>query len=422
VKAAGGGAVDVAWFSPDCKHFSKAKGGKPVEKGIRDLAWVVVTWAQRVKPTVIFLENVEEFKTWGPLDENQYPDPAKKGQTFAIWKAQLKKLGYKIESRELRACDYGAPTTRKRLFLIARCDGLPIIWPKPTHGPKDSKHVLSGTLKPYRTAADIIDWSIPCPSIFSRKKPLVDATCRRIAAGLVKYVINAQRPFIVPITHRGWGGDRVCDVDTPLNTITTSKGGEFAICEPRVARHDDVAAFMAQHNTGVIGHPMSAPISTITARGTQQNLVTSQLVKLRRNCVGQGVEEPIHTITAGGGHFGEVRAFLVKYYGNDEHGQDITQPLHTIPTKDRFGLVNVWIGDEEYIIADIGMRMLTPRELFLAQGFPEDYIIDPIINGRQMPKTVQIGRCGNAVNPALSRALVAANCSHMMADGLLQTA
>ena len=233
------------------------------------------------------------------------PDPDRRGETFALWIKALKKEGYKVEWRELRACDFGAPTIRKRLFLIARCDGQPIIWPVPSHGAPDSVEVLEKRAHAWRTAADIIDWAIPCPSIFTRERPLVDATCRRIAAGLMRYVIGAARPFIVPITHRKWGGDRVHGVDEPLRTITMSKGGEFALCDPTLARVDQdgahlVAAFMAQHNTGVIGRGMGEPLSTITARGTQQGLVTSHLVKLRGTNIGQSAQSPLQTITAGG--------------------------------------------------------------------------------------------------------------------------
>lgn len=464
LEVTGGQPVELAWFSPDCKHFSKAKGGKPVEKNIRDLAWVVVLWAKRVRPSIIMLENVEEFRTWGPLNADGMPCPDRRGQTFDAWTRELRKLGYKVEWRELRACDYGAPTSRKRLFLIARCDGLPIVWPKPTHGPG---------LIPYRTAASIIDWSVPCPSIFERERPLTDNTCRRIAAGIVRYVINAAEPFIVPITHHG--DARVHAMGEPLRTVTTAARGELAFVAPTLVqtgygeregqapraldlqeplgtvvaggcKHALVAAFMAQHytgqvgrpaevpvstivhrgtqqqvvvahleqaNTGMVGHDMREPVSTIVGKGCTQRLVTSSLVKLRNNCVGQAADEPIDTITAGGGrgggHFGEVRAFLVKYYGNEVDGHGLAAPIGTVTTRDRFGLVTVNIGGEEYAIADIGMRMLTPRELFRAQGFPDSYIIDPMVDGRPLTKTAQIRMCGNSVCPPLSEALVRAN-------------
>lgn len=387
-----------AWFSPDCKHFSKAKGGAPVRKEIRDLAWVVVVWAKRVRPDVIMLENVEEFQTWCPLVDGQ-PDFSRKGETFRAWVRELKKLGYKVEWRELRACDYGAPTTRKRLFVVARCDGRPIVWPAPTHGPQGSADVLAGRLKPWRSAASCIDWSIPCPSIFERSRPLVDATCRRIAAGIMRYVIDNPQPFIVPITHGTWNPDRAWPGDEPLRTITTAKGGEY----------DLVSAFMAQHNTGVVGHDMAAPVSTITARGTQQAIVTSHLEVMRDGAPGRDMDGPVPTLTTRN-HMAEVRAFLVKYYGNDTHGQGVGDPLHTIPTRERFGLVTCTIGGQVFAIADIGMRMLTPRELFRAQGFPDSYIIAPPVDGKAMAKTASIARCGNSVCPPLSRALVEANC------------
>lgn len=468
--------VRLAWFSPDCKHFSKAKGGKPVEKNIRDLAWVVHHWIDRLgpalRPAVIMLENVEEFRTWGPLAPDGRPCRERRGQTFDQWVRKLRRAGYKVEWRELRACDYGAPTSRKRLFLIARCDGRPIVWPKRTHAPADHPDVLSGKLLPWRTAAECIDWKIPCPSIFTRKRPLKDATCRRIAAGTMRYVVNAARPFIVPVTHTS-NGATAHSADDPLRTITTAKGGELAVVSPTLIqtgygerkgqtprvpgldkplgtvvaggakhalvtaflekfsqnsrgrpadapldtvmagapRHGIIVAHMAQHNAGngAAPKPMTAPLSTITGRGTQQQLVTSHMVKLRNNQSGQSVEEPIGTLTSGGGHYGEVRAFLVKYYGNEQDGHSLDSPIGTIPTRDRFGLVTVTIDGELYAIADIGMRMLTPRELYNAQGFPPDYIIELAIEGRPLTKTAQVRMCGNSVSPVMSEALARAN-------------
>lgn len=475
LEATGGLPVDLAWFSPDCKHFSKAKGGKPVSANIRDLAWIVVHWAKRLgsnKPRVIMLENVEEFRTWGPIAEDGKPCPQRKGQTFDKWVGQLRRLGYHVQWRELRACDYGAPTTRKRLFLIARCDGLPIVWPAASHG--------EGRPLPWRTAAEIIDWSIACPSIFTRKRPLKPTTCKRIALGIQRYVIDAEKPFIVPLTHHG-GDSRIYDLDKPiptvtaanrgemalasaaivpvthtnggnganradepLRTITTAKGGEFSVIastliqtgygeregqKPRVpglqkplgtvvaggGKHALVSAFMAQHNTGVVGHAAKRPLSTITARGTQQNLVTSNLVKLRNNAIGQSVEAPIGTLTAGGEHFAEVRAFMVKYYGNEFGGHSLDKPIGTATTKHRFGLVKVSIDGVEYAIADIGMRMLAAHELYAAQGFPADYRIavdgPPDARGRVKPltKSAQVRMCGNSVSPVVPEALVRAN-------------
>jgi DNA (cytosine-5)-methyltransferase 1 len=447
--------VALAWFSPDCKHFSKAKGGKPREKGIRDLAWVVHRWIDALMPSgqhplVIMLENVEEFRQWGPLLDDGKPCPNLKGETFRDWVEGLRNKGYVVEWRELWACDYGAPTKRKRLFVVARRDGQPIIWPNPTHG--------QGRNHPWRTAADIIDWSIPCPSIFTRSRPLKDATCRRIATGIMRYVVNAERPFIVPLTHHGssarvydldqpiptitganrgemalavpsivsvtqknWGGHRAQDAAKPLPTITTAKGGEFAL----------VSAFLAQHNGGprnknIAGHAADTPMSTITGRGTQQQLVTSNLVELRNNCSARDVESPLGTVTAGGRHFAEVRAFLIKYYGSERDGQTLADPLGTVTTRDRFGLVTVEgeaepapakaggmvtvsIDGTEYAIADIGMRMLSARELFNAQGFPPDYIIAPDCGGKPLTKTSQVAKVGNSVSPPLPEALVRAN-------------
>lgn len=361
VTATGGRPVGLCWFSPDCKHFSKAKGGKPVDKNIRGLAWVALKWAATVKPRVIMLENVEEFKTWGPLRGDR-PDPDQKGRTFNCFVNALRKHGYQVDWRELRACDYGAPTIRKRFFLIARCDGRPIVWPEPTHGEPQSLKVQSGELKPWHTAAECIDWSIPCPSIFERKKPLAENTLRRIAKGLQKFVIDNPQPFIVQVNHGGgnYQGSGA-GLDKPLPTITT-----------------------VDHNS----------------------IVTSNLIQLNNNSIGQSVTSPLNTITAGGGHFGEVRAFLLKYYGQGG-GQTLDEPLHTITTKDRFGLITV--AGQEYQIIDIGMRMLTPRELFRAQGFPDTYIIECDYLGRPYPKTAQVARCGNAVPPQLPAALVIAN-------------
>lgn len=421
-----GRAIDVAWFSPDCTHHSRARGGKPRSNKIRGLAWVVLKWASLPKwqkPRVIFLENVEEFQTWGPLDKKGQPIKEKAASTFLLWVSHLQALGYKVEWKTLKASDYGAPTIRKRLFLVARCDGEPIRWPEPTHG----RPTKGSKLLPWRTASEIIDWSIPCPSIFERKRPLVENTMKRIARGLQRYVIDEPNPFIVQVTQSSNLAPK--PIYEPLRTITTAKGGEFAIVSPTlvqcfgesVARDVSepvatltgknkqmlVAAFLAQHNTGMTGHDMRKPLSTIVGRGTQQQIVTSHMIKLRGTCKdGQSVKEPVPTITAGGKHLGEVRAFMLKYYGTAT-GQDIAAPLGSITTRDRFGLVMV--HGEPYQICDIGMRMLSPRELFNASGFPADYIIRPIINGKQMSKSASIARCGNAVPPDPAEALIKAN-------------
>lgn len=427
-----GQPIDAAWFSPDCKHFSRAKGKAPVSKRIRGLAWVVLRWASLPKwqrPRIIFLENVEEFQTWGPIDKHGTPIKARASQTFKLWVSHLEALGYTVEHRPLKASDYGAPTIRKRLFLVARRDGEPIRWPEPTHG----KPEKGSTLLAWRTAADIIDWQIPCPSIFTRKRPLKENTMRRIAKGLQRYVIDAKAPFILNLTH----GGRIEPIGDPLRTITGANRGEKAIVAPTLIqmgygdtppktprtldikaptrtitaggnKHAVVTAFLAQHNTGLIGHDARKPLSTITGRGTQQQIVTSHMIKLRGTCKdGQPVTEPCPTITAGGLHIGEVRAFLLKYYGNEKDGQGLKSPLGTVTTRDRFGLVMV--HGEPYQICDIGMRMLAPHELYAAQGFPADYIIRPEIDGKIMTKTASIARCGNSVSPPPAVALIEAN-------------
>lgn len=420
--------VGLLWASPDCKHFSKAKGGKPVSKKIRSLAWVVIKWAKLVRPRVICLENVEEFQTWGPLADDDRPCPMRKGDTFRAWKQHLQELGYTVEHRELRGCDYGAPTIRKRLFLVARCDGQPIVWPTstPTHAQPDKAGKVPAGLQPWRTAADCIDWSIPAPSIFERKKPLADATCRRIAKGVIRYVVDAAVPFIVPQQRRqngavtvptliqtGYGerpgqAPRVPGLKKPLSTATT------------VDHHSLVAANLVHmgHGEGKCGtkrfshgiRDAQQPLNTVTAQGAAAALVTSHMVKLRGDNVGAATTEPVHTVSAQGLHHGEVRAFLTKYYGTDGN-PEMLEPLHTVTTKDRFGLVT--IKGEVYAIVDIGLRMLAPRELYRAQGFPESYAIDRGAAGEHITKTAQVRMCGNSVCPPLARALVSCNYTEM---------
>ncbi len=380
VEAVRGRKVGLAWFSPDCKHFSKAKGGKPVEKKIRGLAWIAVKWAVAVRPRVIMLENVEEFKTWGPL-KNGYPDEGQKGKTFQSFVKALEALGYEVQFKELRACDYGAPTIRKRFFMVARCDGRKIAWPEPTHGDPKSLAVKVGKLKPWRTAAEIIDWDIGTPSIFTRQKPLASNTMRRIARGLRKFVIEHPEPFIAPVKYAGE------DNRSLVSAFLTSYYTETTSSEVR-------------------GISLRDPLHTITAGGNRFGLVTSHLIKFRGKNYGHAANEPLHTITAGGTHLGEVRAFLMAYYGASV-GQDVNEPLHTITTRDRFGLVTV--SGQDYQIADIGMRMLQPHELYAGQGFPTNYIIDRDCHGRPYPKTHQVARCGNAVPPPFAEALVRAN-------------
>ena len=485
---------------------------------------------------MIFLENVKEFQTWGPLGPDNRPDKSRSGETFNRWIAELRSLGYTVEWRVLAACDFGAPTSRKRLFLIARCDGQPIVWPDPTHGDPKSPETKKKKLKPWRTAAEVIDWSIPCPSIFERKKPLSENTLRRIAKGIQKFVLNNPKPFIVSIAN--WSSDSINPVDKPLTTVTANpKGGHHALITPvlvgvggatyarkprsvdkplntltgtngtslvvptliqvnhtgnnhrsqtpdnplptltaknghavvaatlinigygdkdgkrvpgldvplgtvvsggkkhalvsaflarqygqsvgtaadaplgtitRIDHSQVVTAFLAKHYTGVTGSEMNKPVDTITAID-HNSLVTSHLVKMRGTNVGQSVEEPLQTISAQGKHFAEVRVLLVKYYGNEKDGQPLNEPLDTIPTKDRFGLVTVYISGEPYVIVDIGLRMLQPHELYAAQGFPADYIFDRQADGTPITKTAQVQKCGNAVCPPVARAIIAAN-------------
>ncbi|AQZ93253.1 DNA cytosine methyltransferase [Halopseudomonas phragmitis] len=437
-----GRPVDLCWFSPDCKHFSKAKGGTPVSKKIRGLAWVTLRYAATVRPRVIMLENVEEFITWGPIGSDGRPCPRNKGRTFSSFVNALRRHGYQVEWRELRACDFGAPTIRKRLFLIARCDSQPIVWPEPTHGDPNSEAVKAKRLKPWRTAGDIIDWSLPCPSIFDRKRPLAEATMRRIARGIQRYVINSAAPFLVKVNH-GYDYFRGQSLGDPLQTLTSKLGtgvvvptlvqvgyGERHGQAPRApglakplgtvvaggGKHALVAAFLAKHYGGNYTGPgagLQEPTPTVTTVD-HNALVTSHLVKLRNNQHSQAVTDPVPTITAGGGHVGEVRAFLLKYYGTGE-GQTLTDPLHTVTTKDRHALV--MIKGEPYQIVDIGMRMLEPHELYAAQGFPADYIHDHTAGGKKLSKAAQVRMCGNSVCPPVAAALVRANLVDVRIDG-----
>lgn len=353
VQVCGGQKVGLAWFSPDCKHFSRAKGGKPRDKNIRGLAWIVLRWAGKVRPRVIILENVEEFQTWGPVRKGK---PVKKlaGTTFERWKEQLAALGYVIEHRELRACDYGAPTIRKRFFLIARCDGRPIVWPEPTHGDPESEAIKSGKLRPWRSAAEIIDWSIPCPSIFETKqeikkkygvqavRPLADNTMQRAARGLDKFVLKSAKPFLVPIGYgeRPGQAPRVQSIDEPVSTIVSS--AKQYLCKPVI-------------------EPW-----TVTKITTSCDL----------------------------SWWPQIRDMLNKYCGYHIGADEILLLV---------------INGIRYFISDIGLRMLTPRELYAANGFPLDYIIDHDYLGHVYGKTKQVARCGNAVPPPFAYSLVAVN-------------
>lgn len=530
-----GRPVGIGWFSPDCTDHSKAKGGRPRRKYIRALAWVMVKWAEQKRPRNLYLENVEEFQGWGPLLPNGMRCPLRKGHTFKRFVRALRKLGYTVEWKEIRGCWFGAPTIRKRLFLIARCDGAPITWAEITHGHPDSEEVKSGKLKPWPLAADCIDFSIPCPSIFLTKKearaygvkrPLVKATMRRIARGIFKFVISAKDPFIVNLTHQG-NGDRTEATSEPFRTITGAHGGEKALIAPHITKFRTgsigsaatepfhtitagpkdrpagaahamglvsatlvprygerkgqaprarsikqpmpavvptqngaalVQAFLTEHANAstqrifdlqqplrtqcaevkgghfalvaanVVRHfgestgsDCKAPLGTVVAGGMgKTGIVTSHLAKLYGTATGQNARDAMHTITSGGNHIAEVRALLIKFYGEGGQDQSCAEPMHTIPTKDRIGLVIV--HGEIWQISDIGMRMLEPFELYLAQGFPPTYIINfqRWVNRRGklvlswLPKHSQVRMCGNSVNPPVVKALIAANNPEMI--------
>lgn len=537
-----GRPVGLAWFSPDCKHFSKAKGSKPVDRNIRGLAWIVLKWAGTVKPRVIILENVEEFQTWGPVRKGK-PVKSRRGETFRKWKEQLQALGYEIDHRELVAADYGAPTIRKRFFLIARCDGKPIIWPERTHAPKDSEDAKNGKCKPWRGAAEIIDWTIPCPSIFDTTdeikekysiraiRPLAVNTQKRIARGIEKFVLQNKEPFIVPIGYgeRKGQAPRVHDIKEPVSTVVSS--GKQYLCQP------ELSPFIVQVNhkgEQFRGQELKEPIPTITGKhgyGLATPVMTAIAVSKAEQCLampsliqyhteqservrGQGMDEPIMTLDAAN-RYGLSVAYLAEYFQNGRP-LDVNSPLHTSTTKDReclcmahmekffsggytgngsdantplgtvtavdhnglvetfiskfyktgigqkpdeplhtvttsaghFGVVTVkmsrsemnlhhWnevrellnaycgyaIAEDEillldvngtlYFISDIGLRMLTPRELYAANGFPPDYIIDHDYTGKAYGKTKQVARCGNAVPPPFAEALVRANLPEM---------
>ncbi len=503
----------IGWFhaSPDCTHHSQAAGGQPRKKEIRDLSWVVIKWAGIGQPRIISLENVKQIRQWGPLiakrckktgrvmkldgtvaapgervprgEQFLVPDPKRKGTTWRKFLGCLRALGYTVEHNILKACDFGAPTSRERLFLVARRDGKPIVWPQPTHAAKPGKGQ-----KPYRTAAECIDFSLPTQSIFDRKKPLAEATQRRIAKGIRREVLQKAQPFIVPLAN--WSRDAMHQVDQPLNTITAwPRGGSFALASPSLiqvgygertgqsprvpgadkplgtvvaggGKHAVATAFLEQANGGfntMLSRGMDQTVSTVTNSGSQQRLVTANLVTLRRNCSGRGMdeqvptltagaehhalvtahltamaenvisvdpEEPLPTVLAGGTRFGLVElklspdaeegalrcaAFLMKYHGIGENVIGMDEPVSTVTTKDRLALVTVWIGGDPYVIVDICLRMLQPHELYAAQGFPPSYIITHGHDGRKFTKSEQVFMCGNSVSPPPMAAIAAAN-------------
>lgn len=420
LEATGGAPVSLLWASPDCTHFSIAKGDVPKRQEIRSLAWAVVRWAADVQPAVILLENVAEFRTWGPLGDDGRPVKGRMGATFLRWRGRLQRLGYQVDFRILDASLYGAPTKRRRLFIVARRDGEPIRWPEPTHGPG---------LTPVRTAAECIDWSLPCPSIFERNRPLADKTLWRIAEGIRRFVLESPRPFIVKVNH---GGDdaRGESIDAPLSTVTATQRGHGLVSPTLIQvgygegpgqaarvpgldkplgtvvgarKHALVAAFLAKHFGGVVGQDAAAPIGTVTARD-HHSLAAATLVKMRGECNGADPRAPMPTITAGGFHVAEVRAFLTTFYSSGSVGQRADRPLRTVTAKHRLGLVTVEGAD--YQIVDIGMRMLEPEELLRAQfgRFADVYDLSAATT-----KAAKVRLIGNSVCPEVAEALVRAN-------------
>ena len=372
-KYVGNREVDLLWASPDCTHFSKAKGGKPRSQNIRSLPWAVYKHAKDIKPTVIIMENVEEIQQWGPLDDAGYPIPEEAGKEYERFITAIKSLGYDFACKELVAADYGAPTTRRRWYAIFRNDGKRIRFPKQTHFPNREPR--------WKACGDYIDWSDLGSSIFDRKKPLAEATQKRIANGIRKYIIENPHPYIV--------------------------------------KDEKAIAFMIQYHGeqkegDSRGQTLSEPIKTIDT-SNRYGLVTAFITKFYKSGTGQSCEDPLHTITTSPGHFGLVSAFLIKYYGSGENVEGLNKPLQTIVTKDRFGLVNVSIGlhGERYVIYDIYLRMLKPEELKVMQGFPKDYIIDRDYQWKPYPKSQQVARIGNSVVPIMAQKIVEANCPYL---------
>ena len=504
-----GRRVGLAWFSPDCKHFSKAKGAALVDRKIRGLAWITLRWAAKVRPRVIILENVEEFQTWGPVRKGK---PVKKlaGTTFRKFIRQLEELGYTVEYRELIAADYGAPTSRKRFYMIARCDGKPIVWPKPTH----SKTGADGLPK-WRSAAEIIDWSLPCPSVFATKaeimdryglkavRPLAKNTMRRIIRGVDKFTIRSGKPFIVqqkfqnaaqniekplttvtavgahelckpllaPVTvtntsnsvggtvgapvhtvttagnqmlvtpslvsiGQTGGGDRIRDLREPVPT-TVSKQEACLVSPSLIQYHTEQTESVRASGLGMPIHTVDAsnrygltcanlveyytcgrpldvqePMHTVTSHD-REAVVAAHVVKFKGDNLGHGADEPMQTVTTSAGEFAVCKAYLAKMRSGDDlgHWPEIRALLnefcgYTLADDD---VLLLEIGGALYYIADIGLRMLSPRELYNAMGFPPDYIIDRDYEGHEYKKSAQVARCGNAVCPPVASALVRAN-------------
>lgn len=481
-EACQGRKVDFMWASPDCKHFSKASGGALKDRNIRGLAWVILCWAGTVRPACIIVENVEEFVTWGPVRKGK-PVKAKAGETYRRWRGQLERLGYRVESRELIAADYGVPTSRKRFYLIARCDGLPIVWPEPTHGDPNTLEVAAGVLKPWRTAGEIIDWSLPCPSIFEGKaeirvkygvnavRPLAAATMRRIARGLDKFTLKNAQPYIM-INNNSWAHTNCTGMDDPLRTVTT--GRQNLLCAPSLIKYHgeqgerargqnlnepmytvDAAnrfglstAYLSEYyGNAQDGLDLNAPMRTVTARDRESltvahiekyysggytgsgsaadapigtvtskdhnGVVAAHVVKFKGQNVGQPAEMPLQTLTASPGVFGVVKTRVERYApgANLRYWPEVRAMLnefcgYTLADDEILLLLiqGVW-----YYIADIGLRMITAREAFRAQGFPDEYIIDFEWLDKPFPKSEQMAKAGNSVCPPVVAALVKAN-------------
>ena len=474
VKECGGCPVGLAWFSPDCKHFSKAKGAALVDRNIRGLAWIVLRWAGTVRPRVIILENVEEFQTWGPVRRGK-PVKKKAGQTFRRFISQLEGLGYTVEYRELVAADYGAPTTRKRFVLVARCDGRPVVWPERTHD-KDG----ADGLPKWRAAAEVIDWTQPCYSIFATKediksrygvnavRPLADNTMRRVIRGVDKFVIKAKTPYIVPWTVTNTCNSVGSQVTAPVHTVTTA-GNQLLLSPALIQYHTEqsenvrgqsvtetlrtvdasnryglVSACLSKFYGGVVGAEVQAPMPTVTAidhnaliaanlveyygNGNPLNvaepmrtvtshdreaLTLTHICEFKGQDIGQDQRKPLRTITASAGEFAEIRTEVRTY----EPGADMGHWPEVRALLNRFcgydlkenEVLTLDVGGTAYFVADIGLRMLTPRELYNAMGFPPDYIIDRDYTGRAYGKSKQVARCGNAVCPPMAEAVVRAN-------------
>jgi len=406
IAVTGNQPVALVWLSPDCKHFSKAKGGAPVEKRIRGLAWVALRWAAKCKPRAIMLENVEEFKTWGPLiidaDGKARPDPAKRGKTFDSFVRQLRAHGYQVEWREMRACDFGAPTIRKRFFLVARRDGLPIRWPAPTHGAPTSPAVLAGLQAPHRTAAECIDWSLPCPSIFDRKRPLAEATMRRIAKGIMRYVVDAANPFIVPLTHQG--ADRVEAVDEPMRTVTGANRGERALVTPTLVQ----TGYGERDGQAPRALDIERPLGTIVSGG--KHALVSAFLNEHANASTQRVfaaDEPMRTICGQvkGGHFGLVSAHLTKFRSGST-GSELAEPVPTITAGPKenpagaphaLGLVTAFMAqhNKERVGVKAGRPMDAPMSTLTASGSQQAVVVAHV--QRDMGRSV-----GHAVDAPLA--------------------